>query len=154
MRFPVGVIDRAVEDHGCGEVIALGADQNRLAPGLTDARHGDPGHVGLRHGAQIGDDCVGVGQDDFVIEVATVVAIGQRLAVTGEARKIVGHDGHIAGFDVLLAQVQSVLHDAVALVHMDNDRPFADTFGDAEMGVDALVDFYRCEHGRVLCCVA
>src|SRR5262249_9765439 len=59
------------------------------------------------------------------------------------------NDGHIAGIDELLPQISGVLDDAVALVEVNDGRPFAAAGGLAEKSVDAIVDLNRREHGRL-----
>jgi hypothetical protein len=82
----------------------------------------------------------------LVIQFAAVVAVSQHLTVASESRKIVGDDGHVAGFDVFLAKIDGVLDDAVALVHVNHGRPLAAVQRNAEKAVDAIVDFDGDEH--------
>src|SRR4029077_20496782 len=120
----------------------------RLASRLTYARHRHLTAIHFRQRAQISDHQVDVLQDLLVAQVTARVASRQRLAIARETPEEIGNDRHVAGVDKLLPQIRGVLDDAVALVEMNDRRPFATTGGLAEKSVDAIVDLHWSEHSH------
>jgi hypothetical protein len=94
----------------------------------------------IHHGVEIEQDFV-------IVQLAAIIAARQRLAIAREARKEIRHDRDVTGVDEFLSQVRRVLHDAVALVQMNDHRFLARAAEDAEMSVYSVIYFDGCEHG-------
>src|SRR5215471_17847377 len=142
-------VDRAVQDDGCREIISFRSDEQRLPAGLAYAGHGNLICVHLRKGAKVIDNGIDITQDFLVAQVAVIVAAGQDLAVAGEAREKIRHDGHIAGVDKLFAQVGGVLNDTVAFVQMNDRGTLTTSCRLAEKAVDSVIDANWTEHDFV-----
>ena len=97
----------------------------------------------IHHGVEIEQNFV-------IVQLAAIIAARQRFAIAGEARKEIRHDRDITGIDEFLSQVRRVLHDAVALVQMNDDRFLARAARNAEMSVYSVIYFDGCEHDGYL----
>jgi hypothetical protein len=99
MRLPVRVVDGTIQNYASREIITVGGNQNRLAPGLAHANHGEPAAVDIRQCAQIGHYGIHVLKHLLIGQLHTTITARQGLSVTRETGEEVRDNRHISSID-------------------------------------------------------